>query len=163
LCLVSDSEMHRYAEAEKGHSRSIASDEDASQLVAHIYIQMYSLYIVTCDYSRKRAFRPEESGRTGSRPLGLSDLSRMANRGRDYNAIRLSPCCRAAYVVGNTGLPAKMSLSGRISAVCSESHFRRKWNAHSEVGTGLIRKSRNVIYIFGWKYVCRLCRSVSDT
>ena len=78
---------------------------------------MYSLYIVTCDYSRKRAFRPEESGRTGSRPLGLSDLSRMANRGRDYNAIRLSPCCRAAYVVGNTGLPAKMSLSGRISAV----------------------------------------------
>lgn len=70
-------------------------------------------------------FRLEENGRTGSRPLGLSGLSRLANRERDYEAIRFSPCCRAAYAVGNTGLPAKTSLSERISAACSESHFRR--------------------------------------
>jgi len=38
----------------------------------------------------KDAFRPEENGRTGSRPLGLSGLSRLANRGRDYDAFLLT-------------------------------------------------------------------------
>lgn len=99
-----------------------------SWLHIHTHIQScreYCRRILLRAIIHEDAFRLEENGRTGSRPLGLSGLSRLANRGRDYDAIRFSPCCRPAYAVGNTGLPAKTSLSERISAPCSESYFRR--------------------------------------
>jgi len=124
------------------------------------YIHRYIRRTLLRAIIHEDAFGPEENGRTGSRLLGLSGLSRIANGGRDYDAIHLSPCCRAAYAVGNTVLPAKTSLSGQISAACSESHFRRNGtHVGSKVGAGLalIRKSRNVILLR--KYVRRLHRS----
>lgn len=122
--------MHRCAlngEAEKGHlirGQSLPTRMHLGWVHERTYIHRHIRHTLLRAIIHEDAFRPE-NGRTGSRPLGLSGLSRMANRGRDYDAIRFSSCCRVAYAVGNIGLPAKMSLSGRISAACSESHFRR--------------------------------------
>jgi len=121
------------------------------------YIHRYIRRTLLRAIIHEDAFRPEENGRTGSRPLGLSDLSRIANRGRDYDAIHLSPCCRAAYAVGNTELPAKTSLFGQISAACSESHFR-----NGTLVRKLARGSRSsgnlaMSYFCGNTFVARRC------
>lgn len=140
--------MRRYVKCgEKGHSIRGQSLPTRMHLGwVHVRTQMAvadTRHTLLRAIIHEDAFRLEENGRTGSRLLGLSDLSRMVNRGRDYDAIRLSPCCRAAYAVGNTELPTKMSLSGRISGL-----FRKplpsKWDASSKVGEGDSRSSGNL-------------------
>lgn len=103
------------------HMKSIVMDNGW----LHIHTRSCREYCrhITYDYSRRRI---QTGGERANRISSVRSVwSRLANRGRDYDAIRFSPCCRTAYAVGNTGLPAKTSLSERISAACSESHFRR--------------------------------------
>lgn len=125
-------------------------------MVARRYTDTFA---VRTDCSRRRIQTEEENGRTGSRPLGLSGLSRMANRRRDYDDVRLSPCCRAAYSVGNTGASREDVTSLTNISGMFQQPLPPKWDARSKVGArlALIRKSRNVV--LPRKYVCRPRRS----
>lgn len=135
---------------QKGHSIQSQSNQSRTRPISvgcsrvhiHVYTASRILYIVSA-IIHKDAFRPEENGRTGSRPLGLSGLSRLANQGRDYDANRLPPCCRVAYNVGNTGLPAKMChySDEYLQHVPKTTSAER--SAHFKVGEwlALIRKS----------------------
>lgn len=120
--------------------------------------------IVTCDYSRRRIQTGERADRISY--VRSDCLSRLANRGRDYDGVRLPPCLRRVAYCRKHGA-SREDVTVRISAtVCTENHFRRNGSAHSKVGEErgappLIRESRNVI--LSYKYVSRSWRlSVSD-
>lgn len=94
-------------------------------------------HIVTCDYSRRRIQTGGEYGRTGSCPLDLSGLSRLANQGREITTPSAFLLAVALLTLSETaGLPAKMSLSGRLSAGVFRKPLPSKWGAHvrSKVG-----------------------------
>lgn len=118
---------------------------------------------VGCTYIHKRiprtvlraiihedAFEPEENGRTGSRPLGLSGLS-LDGKPEDEitTPFAFLPAVALLMLSETQGFPWRMSLFGRISAACSESHFRRNGTSVRKLARGS-RSSGNLTM----SYIC---------
>lgn len=124
--------MRRYAlngEAEKG--RLIGQSLPTRMYLGWMHERLDVHRHIRCTLLRaiihEDAFGSEENGadRISSVKFCLACPGWQTEGERLRRHSLFSRRCRAAYAVGNTGLPARMSPSGQISAACSESHFRR--------------------------------------